>query len=159
MNTLERHLPPTTTRVEENTSGELNLRIERKTEEVVLRVACEGRDAIARRLDELDREWDIERTLEANAAIVSLITLALGYFMNPWWYAFTAVVVVFLLQHAVQGWCPPVPIFRRRGIRTERVINMERTALRILRGDFRSTADPREALAQARAGHSENISQ
>lgn len=28
-----------------------------------------------RRLDELDREWDTERTLEANAAVISLIAL------------------------------------------------------------------------------------
>ena len=42
----------------------------------------------------------------------------------------------FLLQHAVQGWCPPVPFFRRRGVRTAREIEIERYALKALRGDF-----------------------
>ena len=46
-------------------------------------------------------------------------------------------VAGFLLQHAVQGWCPPVPVMRRLGFRTEREIDAERTALKALRGDFR----------------------
>jgi hypothetical protein len=42
----------------------------------------------------------------------------------------------FLFQHAVQGWCPPVPILRRLGYRTAREIDDERAALKALRGDF-----------------------
>ena len=41
-----------------------------------------------------------------------------------------------LFQHAVQGWCPPIPLLRRLGIRTSREIEIERVALKILRGDF-----------------------
>lgn len=40
------------------------------------------------------------------------------------------------LQHAVQGWCPPVPVFRRLGIRTAREIDLERYGLKAIRGDF-----------------------
>ena len=36
----------------------------------------------------------------------------------------------FLLQHALQGWCPPVPILRRQGFRTRHEIDAERQALR-----------------------------
>lgn len=108
--------------------------------------------AIARRLEELDREWDIERTLEANAATASLTALRLGFTVNQRWFAFPIVVAAFLLQHSLQGWCPPLPIFRRRGVRTEREINLERSALRILRGDFQTmTNDPYEAFQQAKA--------
>jgi hypothetical protein len=42
----------------------------------------------------------------------------------------------FLLQHAVQGWCPPLPLLRRLGVRTADEINEERYALKALRGDF-----------------------
>ena len=42
----------------------------------------------------------------------------------------------FLLQHAIQGWCRPVPFFRKRGARTMREIDEERFALKALRGDF-----------------------
>jgi hypothetical protein len=51
-----------------------------------------------------------------------------------------AVVAGFLLQHAVQGWCPPVPLFRRMGFRTQSEIDHERYALKALRGDFRNLA-------------------
>lgn len=40
-----------------------------------------------------------------------------------------AVIAAFLFQHALQGWCPPVPLFRRPGVRTQREIDAERGAL------------------------------
>jgi hypothetical protein len=45
-------------------------------------------------------------------------------------------VATFLLQHALQGWCPPVPLFRSLGVRTASEIDEERYALKALRGDF-----------------------
>jgi hypothetical protein len=56
------------------------------------------------------------------------------------WYLLAGVVAGFLLQHAVQGWCPPVPVFRRWGFRTAAEIDEERYALKALRGDFRNLA-------------------
>ena len=56
--------------------------------------------------------------------------------MNRRWYLLPAAVATFLLQHAVQGWCPPVGLFRRLGVRTQREIDEERYALKVLRGDF-----------------------
>jgi hypothetical protein len=47
------------------------------------------------------------------------------------------VVGGFLLQHAVQGWCPPLPIFRHFGVRTQTEIDQKRYALKVLRDDFR----------------------
>jgi hypothetical protein len=151
MSTQSRIFPPTATRVEENTAREITLRIERETEENVARTAAAGSNAITRRLKQLDYEWDIERTLETNAAALTLIALGLGYSVNRKWFLFPVVIAGFLLQHALQGWCPPVPIFRRRGVRTSREIDLERTALRILRGDFGAAiTDPREAFQQAK---------
>jgi hypothetical protein len=134
-----------------SSAEEINACIERDTLSSLTHVAARGREAITARLDELDREWGIERTLEANAATATLVSLGLGFTINRRWFAFPVVVAAFLLQHALQGWCPPLPIFRRLGVRTEREINLERTALRILRGDFRMTAtDPHEALQRAK---------
>ncbi|WP_291177978.1 hypothetical protein [Gimesia sp.] len=56
--------------------------------------------------------------------------------MNRRFFALPAVVAGFLLQHAIQGWCPPMPIFRRLGFRTQLEIEMERYALKAMRGDF-----------------------
>jgi hypothetical protein len=52
------------------------------------------------------------------------------------WLILPGVVLSFLFQHAVQGWCPPVPVFRRLGVRTREEIDRERYALKALRGDF-----------------------
>ena len=60
-------------------------------------------------------------------------------------------VAAFLLQHALQGWCPPVPLFRHLGFRTAAEIDEERCALKALRGDFREVpaGDGRAAAGQA----------
>jgi len=129
-------LPPTTSRVPEHTSDHVNARILHETEINIAYFAGAGREAIDRRLAELDREWDIERTLETNAASISLLGLALGVTVNRKWLFLPAAVAGFLLQHALQGWCPPVAIFRRRGVRTSAEISYERYALKALRGDF-----------------------
>lgn len=122
-------IPKTTTRVEESTEPRLNARIRKASDRSAARHARAGRGGIDRRLAELDREWDIERTLEANAAAFSLLGLALGRFAHRRFYVLPAAVAAFLLQHAVQGWCPPLPVLRRLGFRTSREIERERRAL------------------------------
>ena len=91
---------------------------------------------ITHRLEELDREWDIERMLETNAAGLTLISTVLAAAHSKRWLLLGALVPAFLLQHAIQGWCPPLEVLRRIGIRTRREIDAERTALKALRGDF-----------------------
>jgi hypothetical protein len=129
-------IPPTPFRVPRHTASEINARIRRETERRIAYYLGLGRDDTDRRLAELDREWDIERTLEANAAGIALTGLMLGAFADRRWFLLPAVVATFLLQHAIQGWCPPVPLFRRLGIRTAREIDHERCALKAARGDF-----------------------
>ena len=90
---------------------------------------------IPARLAELDREWDIERAIEANAATVALAGLALAAFVDRRFLAVPVAVAAFLMQHAVQGWCPPVPLLRRLGFRTPTEICEERCRLRLLRGE------------------------
>nr|WP_312640239.1 hypothetical protein [Candidatus Nitrospira allomarina] len=131
----------TTTRVEEHTDADINEEIYNRTKNNVLLYASAGPSAIDRRLRELEMEWDIERVLEANAASFSLMGLTLGAFIDRRWFIFPAAVAGFLLQHAIQGWCPPVPLFRRMGIRTAHEIQQERHALKALRGDYRDVAE------------------
>jgi hypothetical protein len=50
----------------------------------------------------------------------------------------------FLLMYAVQGWCPPVSILRRFGFRTRQEIDLEKYALKALRGDSEKIA-PQES--------------
>ena len=130
-------LPATTSRVAEQTPDCINERIRRDIDERVARYATLGHGAIQQRIHELDREWDIERALEVSASTVSLLGIGLGTFVRRTWFILPAVVAGFLLQHALQGWCPPVPVLRRLSVRTASEIEQERYALKVLRGDFR----------------------
>ncbi len=153
-------IPSTVERVPLNTSSEINARIRRQTEERVAWTSRRGPEAIQKRLEELDHEWDIERVLEANASSLMLVGVALGAKVDRKFLAIPAAVAGFLLMHAVQGWCPPLPILRRLGIRTQAEIEAERYALKAMRGDFRNSAQdgPRDlrraedSLRAARTG-------
>jgi hypothetical protein len=145
-------LPDTQDRVPNNTSARINRRIQGRTLHDVSRFIGADPVFIDERIRQLRREWDIERTLEANAATLSLAGLALGALVDRRFLVLPAMVTAFLLQHALQGWCPPLPVLRRMGIRTAREIQDEVIALRILRGDFLEHVDtPERALASARA--------
>jgi hypothetical protein len=144
-------LPTTVERVPRETAHDVNAQIRRQTAENVAHYGSQGDAVIEQRLSELDREWDIERTLEANAATVALVGLGLGAFVDRRFFALPAVAAGFLLQHAVLGWCPPLPLFRRLGIRTQPEIEQERYTLKAIRGDFEEVESaPSLALQSAR---------
>lgn len=127
------HLPfiKRANRVEANTSDTVNQRLKHQTENSV-RYHAQHPGEVSARLCELDREWTIERALEANASLLIVSSSLLGALVNRRFFAVPPVVGTFLLQHALQGWCPPLPVLRRLGLRTAREINDERTALQAL---------------------------
>jgi hypothetical protein len=120
-------------RVPRSTSPEINERIRRQTLANLARYRGMPAAAVEARLEALKQEWDIERAIEANAAAIALVGVILGAFASPWFLILPALVCIFLLQHALQGWCPPVPILRRLGFRTQPEIEAERLALRRMR--------------------------
>jgi hypothetical protein len=137
--------------VRERSPDDAKEAIDRETLERVRACARQGDSAIAARLAELDGEWDIERWLETNGSILAGAGLALGVGVNRKWLLLSGAVVSFCLQHAVQGWCPPVEVFRRLGVRTQREIERERYALKALRGDFASAQTDAETAFRAAA--------
>lgn len=140
-------LPSTVARVPAHTPAAINRRIRRQTRARVAHYARHpaGIDA---RLRALDREWDIERALEANAASLAFVGTVLGATRDRRWLVLPALVTAFLFQHALQGWCPPLPLLRRLGLRTASEIERERAALKAVRGDF-SDVDRGTARADA----------
>jgi hypothetical protein len=52
------------------------------------------------------------------------------------WLILPAIASTFLLQYTIQGWCPPVSILRNFGFRTRQEIDLEKCALKALRGGF-----------------------
>jgi hypothetical protein len=117
-------------RVRRSTASELNHQIDRQTEANIQQYSKMNRSAILYRLEALDHEWDVERVLEVNASTLALSGLVLGLTVNRKWFALPGIVLPFLLQHGLQGWCPPLPILRRLGVRTRGEIDREKYALK-----------------------------
>jgi hypothetical protein len=65
----------------------------------------------------LEENMTVNEALRAMAGIMILLTLALGYWVHPYWYFFTAFVGFNLLQSAFTKWCPAMTIFKKLGLR------------------------------------------
>jgi hypothetical protein len=59
---------------------------------------------------------NVDRALRLVAGIIVMLTVALGYFVNPNWYYFTAFVGLNLFQSAFTNWCPMMTILRKMGL-------------------------------------------
>jgi hypothetical protein len=126
-------------RVREHSAQHVNRRIARDIEISVQHYTREGRDSVQRRLAELDREWDIDRVLMANFALIGGATYGVGlarYAHGSWWSGrrtgllyLLGAQLGFVLMHASIGWCPPTAIWRRLGVRTKTEIDVERSLL------------------------------
>src|SRR5688500_383967 len=125
-----------TERVRRHTSPAVNMKIDEQIAATVRRYAGGPASEISRRIEEIEREWDIERVLETNASSLALTGVVLAAKFSTRWLALSGAVLGFLFLHGTQGWCPPVPLLRRFGVRTCSEIQRERFALKFLRGDF-----------------------
>jgi len=138
-------------RVRAHTNPDVLQTIDARIEERIRFYATQPKEAITQRIEELDQEWDIERCLQTNAAALALTGLLFGLLRRKW-LLLTGGVLGFLMQHAIQGWCPPIPLLRRMGVRTRGEIDREKYALKILRGDFQNIATDVEQLTGNPAG-------
>lgn len=58
----------------------------------------------------------IERTLRLIAGLFVLMSLALGHWVNQYWYLFTAFVGLNLFQSGLTNWCPMMTFLRKLGV-------------------------------------------
>lgn len=61
----------------------------------------------------------VERALRMIAGFFILLSVALGHWVSPYWYLFTAFVGLNLLQSAFTDWCPMMTILRKLGVGQE----------------------------------------
>ena len=61
----------------------------------------------------------VTQTVHAIAGAFILLSVALGFFVNPWFFAFTAFVGANLLQSAFTRWCLMASLLRRLGMKDE----------------------------------------
>lgn len=141
-------------RVRQSSIDSANEEVDQSIRKSISSYRLKGSEAVSERIRELDKEWSIERTLEVNAATLALSGTLLGAFVNKRWFVLPGIVTTFLLQHGIQGWCPPLPVMRAMGIRSRREIDEERYALKAIRGDFKqvtASSTPTEVLNTVRS--------
>ena len=106
--------------------------------------AHKGKKIIGDRLEEISKEWDVERTLLLNTAFISMTGALLGAFVNKKWFILSALAAFVMAEEALTGWSPPTAMMKKLGKRTREEINRERTGLKAMKGDFRKTKDAGE---------------
>jgi hypothetical protein len=58
----------------------------------------------------------VERVLRLIAGTFVVLSLALGYWVHPGFYLFTAFVGLNLFQSGFSNWCPMMAILRKLGV-------------------------------------------
>ena len=61
---------------------------------------------------------NVERYLRLIAGFFILLSVALGWYVHPGFFFFTAFVGANLLQSAFTNWCPMIAILRRLGVKS-----------------------------------------
>lgn len=142
----------TATSVAQNSAPQANAKIQHDMEQRLAAFQSDDKRAlITSRLQQMNGEWDVERTLQTNFATLSLVGLALATQLNRKWHVLASGVPAFMVQHALQGWCPPLPVLRKLGVRSAREISNERFALKAMRGDFDEAAQSHSVDALIKA--------
>src|SRR4051812_21406814 len=97
-------------RVQASSPKDLNEKIEEQLLSNIQFYSQQNKQAISNRIEELEKEWYVDRALMTNAASISIISLLLGLKVDKRWFILSGAVATFLLQHGIQGWCPPLPL-------------------------------------------------
>ncbi|MEZ5404421.1 MAG: DUF2892 domain-containing protein [Bryobacteraceae bacterium] len=58
----------------------------------------------------------VERSLRLIAGAFVLVSVALGYYVHPAWFLFTAFVGLNLLQSGLTNWCPMMTFLKKMGV-------------------------------------------
>ena len=58
----------------------------------------------------------IDRYLRLIAGFFVMLSVAMGIWVHPYWFGFTAFVGLNLFQSAFTNWCPMITILRKLGV-------------------------------------------
>ena len=101
------------------------------------------------RLRQLDREWDQEQALQFGAAAVGFVGAVLALTVSSAFVLLPALAFATLAQYVVQGWCPPLVLLARVGLRSSGEIDRERYALTASVGEAHEPRLPEAAAVGA----------
>jgi len=60
---------------------------------------------------------NVERYLRLIAGAIVAASVALGYWVSPYWFLLTAFVGLNLFQSAFTNWCPMMTFLRKAGVK------------------------------------------
>lgn len=143
-------------RVRRHTAPEVLARIDGDTCQRLIDDAASGEVPPAR-FEAMEREWDVDRCIEAEAALTGLAGIALAASVHRRFMLVPGLVASMLVVYALRGWYPLLPLLRRMGVRTSREIQREHYALKALRGDFRMRTEAARPLASNGSGTTSDI--
>lgn len=122
--------------VRRHTAAAALRRIDGTTISNLVRHADGAPNGIGLRLAALEREWDVDRVIELEAATLGLLGVSLAALRHRGWTVLPMIVAASLLTYASARRYPLLPLLRHLGVRTAREIAREHYALKALRGDF-----------------------
>lgn len=116
---------------------EVNKGIDTHVEACVRHMAQQDRAEITRYLLKLEKEWELNRVVSVVGAVLALAGAGLAGRQGGAGRLLGGVAAGLLLQHGLLGFSPLGSLVRRlAGVRTRREIDLEKFALKALRGDF-----------------------
>lgn len=138
--------------VRTHASAAVNQRIDAHVERCVRHMAeQEDPSVISRYLETLESEWDLARVVTVATSAISLVGWAVAAPRSRAWTLVGGLTAGLLLQQGLFGFGPLTTLARRWGLRTRREIDLEKFALKALRGDFRRIPHEGGPLARANA--------
>lgn len=115
----------------------VNKRIDERVERCVRHMAEQERPEISRYLEHLEREWDLNRAVTVVGSALAVVGLWLARRDGGRWRILGGVAAGLMLQHGLLGFGPLAELVRAvAGVRTRKEIDLEKNALKALRGDF-----------------------
>jgi len=145
---LRESLPPTETRVHQQTSSKVNAEITRKTIANLQHWKDRGPGELDKRLKVLQSEWNVDRVMELLCGALCILGLLLGNWGSRNYLVLSLLGSLFIVLYSLLGWNSFLSVLRRMNVRTSSEIFQEMEALRIIRGDF-TVISPRDAVIHA----------
>ncbi|TCT12425.1 DUF2892 family protein [Tepidamorphus gemmatus] len=65
----------------------------------------------------------LDRAVLMFAGFVVLVSLALGFYVSPYWYLLTAFAGLNMIQASLTGFCPAAIVFRKLGVKPGTAFN------------------------------------
>jgi len=64
-----------------------------------------------------EQKMTVEKYIRLIAGLFIMVSVALGHYVNAYWYLFTAFVGLNLFQSGLTNWCPMMSLLRKFGLK------------------------------------------